>query len=252
VAQKVCLELEYDGSAYHGWQRQREEPTVQAVLEGALRTILREPVGVVGQGRTDAGVHAEAQTAHAQVPEGTDLDDLRKRLNGLLGPNCAVHRLVTVPEDFHARFSALSRTYRYQIVRRPAPLKRRTHWLVEGSLDLDRVHQALPLLQGEHDFGWFGRHSREMDHTRCHVRGFTLEGSGELLTFRITANRFLHNMVRRLVGELVELARGRWDRDDLTARIDHPGPAEAGLTAPAHGLLLERVEYPKDLLKRLP
>lgn len=248
MARRVVLELEYDGSDYHGWQRQREEPTVQGELERALETVLRERVGVTGQGRTDAGVHAEAQTAHADLPEDTDLEGLRRRLDGLLGPSCTVRRIIPVASGFHARFGALSRTYRYQIVRRPSPLRRRTHWLVAGPLDLERVGAALPLLLGEHDFGWYGRHSREMDHTRCDVRQFVLDGSEDLLTFRITANRFLHNMVRRLVGELVELARGRWELDDLAARIDHPGPAEAGLTAPAHGLVLERVEYPDEVL----
>ena len=241
---KVCMKLEYDGSAFHGWQRQPGLRTVQAELERALETVLREPIPVLGQGRTDAGVHAEGQTAHARLPDGAEPGELQRRLNGLLGPDCSVVAVRPVPDTFHARYSAVERVYRYQIVRRPSPLREPTHWRVEGALDLAGPGRVLPAFLGEHEFGWFCAHSRPMAHTRCTVRVFTLAVEGPVLTFRIAANRFLHNMVRRLVGDLVEVARGRWSEAELVGRLDAPGPATQGRTAPAHGLILERVIYP--------
>jgi tRNA pseudouridine38-40 synthase len=242
-AGKVCLVLEYDGSAFHGWQRQPGLRTVQAELERALATVLRRPVAAVGQGRTDAGVHAEGQTAHVLIPDGTEPGELRRRLNGLLGPDCAVLAIRPVPAGFHARYSALERIYRYGIVLRPSPLLERTHWRVEGEFDRARIERILPAFLGEHDFGWFCSHSRPMAHTRCSVRVFTLAAEGAVLTFRIAANRFLHNMVRRLVGDMAEVARGRWSEADVIGQLDRPGPATRGRTAPAHGLVLERVVY---------
>jgi tRNA pseudouridine38-40 synthase len=240
---KVCLKLEYDGSAFHGWQRQPGLRTVQAELEGALETVLRQPIPVVGQGRTDAGVHAEGQTAHACLPEGCDPGQLQRRLNGLLGPDCAVVAVRPVSESFHARYSALERVYRYRIVRCPSPLREPTHWRVEGPLDLAGVGRVLPAFLGEHEFGCFCAHHRPMAHTRCTVRVFTLAVEGTVLTFRIAANRFLHNMVRRLVGDLIEVARGRWSEAEVVGRLDRPGPATQGRTAPPHGLVLEQVIY---------
>jgi tRNA pseudouridine38-40 synthase len=241
---KVCLKLEYDGSAFHGWQRQPGLRTVQAELEGALETVLRQPIPVVGQGRTDAGVHAEGQTAHLRLPDGAAGGELQRRLNGLLGPDCAVVAVRPVSESFHARYNALERVYRYRIVRCPSPLREPTHWRVEGAFDRTRIEEILPAFLGEHDFGWFCSHSRPMAHTRCTMRVFTLAGEGPVLTFRIAANRFLHNMVRRLVGDLVEVARGRWEPAEVVGRIDQPGPATRGRTAPPHGLVLEQVVYP--------
>ncbi len=240
------LVLEYDGAAYHGWQVQPGLRTVQADLERALSVILRTPVAVVGQGRTDRGVHAEAQTAHVVLPAGyPDLDDLRRRLNGLLGGTCAVRALTWAPPGFHARYSAGARRYRYQITRTPSPLRRTTHWHVHGPLDLTLIREMLPLCLGEHDFGHFCSHRSGSDHTRCTVTAFTLEEQGTELTFRIAANRFLHHMVRRLVGEMVQLGRGVHSPVFFRERLDAPGPAAKGLTAPPQGLFLEDVIYPE-------
>jgi tRNA pseudouridine38-40 synthase len=240
------LTLEFDGSAYHGWQYQPGLTTVQGQLEEALSTVLRTPVKVVGQGRTDAGVHAEGQVAHATADgDDHDLERLRRSLNGLLGPHCAVLGVEVAPEGFHARYSALERTYRYQIVRRPSPLRRRTHWLVTGGLDVAAMQGAVGLFVGEHDFASYCAHTQEMEHTRCVVSSFTLGEDGDVLTFRVSADRFLHNMVRRLVGEMVALGAGRIGRQLTLDRLNDPAPAQGGHTAPAHGLVLERVRYPE-------
>jgi tRNA pseudouridine38-40 synthase len=242
---QLKITLEYDGAGFHGWQIQPGQLTVQGALEKALTTVLRRPVSVMGQGRTDSGVHAAGQVAHALLDsDETDLVDLRRRLNGLLGPSCAVRELSWAPDGFHARYSAIERQYRYQITREPAPLLRNTHWLVEGALDLESMRAAMPLFTGEHDFGCYCSHSREMVHTRCVVSAFTLGEYGTILTFRIAADRFLHNMIRRIVGELVQLARGKIDQGTIEERIGSPGPADSGLTAPPHGLILEQVVYP--------
>lgn len=242
--QTLKITLEYDGAAYHGWQVQPGLATVQGAVEAALKTVLRRDVPVIGQGRTDGGVHAEGQVAHVMLDaRGLNTEVLRRRLNGLLGPACAILELEWAAEGFHARYSAIERRYRYQIVRRPSPLRRNTHWLIESAIDPDRMSAALPLFTGEHDFGAYCSHSREMTHTRCVVSAFTLAEKGPILTFRIAANRFLHNMVRRIVGDLVALGRGTIDLDVIATRIDSAGPAEHGFTAPPHGLVLEEVRY---------
>lgn len=242
----VRITLEYDGAAYHGWQRQRDEPTVQGELEKALSTIRRAPISVVGQGRTDAGVHAEAQVAHAILDsDDVNLEDLKRRLNGILGPTCTVREILLAPEGFHARYSALSRHYRYQIIQVYSPLRRSTHWYVESELDLKPIEEAAGLCTGEHDFGMFCSHSQKMNHTRCIVSAFTLEAEWPFVTLRAAANRFLHNMVRRLAGEFVLIGRTERSVEEFESRLNRPGPAQAGLTAPPHALFLERVVYPE-------
>ncbi|MFC1628111.1 tRNA pseudouridine(38-40) synthase TruA [Gemmatimonadota bacterium] len=243
--QPVKITLEYDGAAYCGWQRQPVVRTVQGDLEQALATVLRTPVTVLGQGRTDSGVHAESQVAHLFLPDPSiDLDDLRKHLNGIMSPTCTVRQMVLAPSGFHARFSATGRRYRYQIIREFSPLRRTTHWFVEGDLDLDVVERGMEACLGEHDFGMFCSHSQDLEHTRCTVLSFSMDRDGTCLTFRIAANRFLHNMVRRLAGEMVVLGRGKRSFDHFMMRLDEPGPADAGLTAPPHALFLEQVIYP--------
>lgn len=242
----VKITLEYDGSAYHGWQRQTDQRTVQGELEKALSLLRRTTIPVVGQGRTDSGVHAEAQVAHAFLDsDDIDLNDLRKRLNGLLGATCAVRKLELAPEGFHARYSALARHYRYQIIQELSPLRRASHWYVESELALNPIRLAMAMCEGEHDFGTFCSHSQEMANTRCNVSAFTLDAAKPMLNFHIVADRFLHNMVRRLVGEMVTLGRGLYTIEDFRERLDSEGPAEHGLTAPPHGLYLAKVVYPE-------
>ncbi|MCK4772803.1 MAG: tRNA pseudouridine(38-40) synthase TruA [Candidatus Latescibacteria bacterium] len=244
----VKITIEYDGSDYHGWQRQPEQRTVQGELERAFTLVRGTPISVVGQGRTDSGVHAEGQVAHAFLDsEDVDLEDLRNHLNGLLGPTCVVKELVLAPQGFHARYSAISRHYRYQITSVPSPLRRSTHWYVKWVLDIDLMETALELCLGEHDFGAFCSHSREYLHTRCKVSVFTLDEDGAIITFRIGADRFLHNMVRRLIGEMVMLGRGFHSIEHCMSLLDTPGPAQTGLTAPAHALFLERIVYPEAI-----
>jgi len=241
----VKITLEYDGEAYCGWQRQTEVRTVQGDLEQALATVLRTAVTVYGQGRTDSGVHAEAQVAHIFLADpGIDLKKLRRHLNGILGPTCTVREMVIAQPGFHARFSAIGRRYRYQIIREYSPLRRATHWFVDGDLNLDVMERGMEACPGEHDFGMFCSHSQDLEHMRCTVSTFSMDREPAFLTFRIAANRFLHNMVRRLVGEMVLLGQGKRTYDDFIARLDKPGPGDAGLTTPPHALFLEEVIYP--------
>ena len=238
------ITLEYDGAAYHGWQVQPEKRTVQGELEKAFSLILGGEIPVTGQGRTDAGVHAEGQIAHAVLDSvDVDLEKLRKSLNGLLKPDCTVKELVMVPEGFHARYDAIARHYRYQITLEQSPLLRRTHWFVKWKLDVDLIRPAIEMCHGEHDFGAFCSHSREYAHTRSVVETFTLDEDGTIIIFRIIANRFLHNMVRRLIGEMIMLGRGFHGIERFSSTLDTPGPATGGLTAPAHALFLEKVVY---------
>ncbi len=239
------ITLEYDGSVYHGWQRQPGLRTVQGDLEAALETLLRTPVAVRGQGRTDSGVHAEGQVAHVIVP-GLEMDlvNLRKHLNGIIGPTCFIREIEIAPPGFHARFSAVERRYRYQIICEYSPLRRATHWFVKGQLDLPVIERAMVACLGEHDFGMFCSPRNDGKHTRCTVSLFSGDEDGIYLVLRIAADRFLHNMVRRLAGEMVALGQGRRSYEEFLNRLDRPGPGEAGLTAPPHALFLEEVIYP--------
>jgi tRNA pseudouridine38-40 synthase len=241
----VKLTLEYDGAAYHGWQRQAGVRTVQGDLEAAIETVLRVPVTVHGQGRTDSGVHAEGQVAHVSLPAAAiDLDRFRKHLNGIIGPTCTIRHIEFAPPGFHARYSAVERRYRYQITVEFSPLRRTTHWFVKGDLDLTLMERAMAACLGEHDFGMFCAPRRDLKHTRCTVSYFSGTTDGAELFLRIAADRFLHNMVRRLAGEMVAVGRGRRTFEEFRARLDRPGPGEAGLTAPPHALFLEEVRYP--------
>jgi len=237
--------IEYDGSVYHGWQRQPGLRTVQGDLEAAFETLLRAPVAVHGQGRTDSGVHAEGQVAHVILPGlEMSLEKLVKHLNGIIGPTCTIRKIEIAPPGFHARFSAVERRYRYQIIREYSPLRRTTHWFVEGQLDLPVIERAMEACLGEHDFGMFCSPRRDSRHTRCTVSHFSGEAEGAYLVLRIAADRFLHNMVRRLAGEMVALGQGQHSIGNFLERLDRPGPGEGGRTAPPHALYLEEVRYP--------
>lgn len=247
VAMRIALGIEYDGTAYNGWQKQQSGTGVQEVLERALATVADEPVEAVCAGRTDAGVHASAQVAHF------DSDAQRSGRNWLLGVNSNLPPDVnalwaaSVGDDFHARYSATARTYRYLILNRPcrSALWRDRAWWVHGPLDEARMREAAAHLPGEHDFSAFRAAGCQARTPVRHLRSITIERyAGEWLAVEVTANAFLQHMVRNLVGALVAVGRGdeapAWVRDVLESRDRTRG----GVAAPPHGLTLVRVDYP--------
>jgi len=201
----VKLELEYDGTDFVGWQYQENGRSVQGVLEKSLSQILREEVRVVGAGRTDAGVHARGQVANFHTNKAIDESTLLKSLNGVLPQDIVVVNAEPVDEKFHARYSAKMRQYKYYISRRPTALLRHYSWLLGYKLDVDLMAKCSRQVVGELDFSSFCRSEADVEHHRCIVFSASWTARDSILEFEISANRFLHGMVRTLVG-------GYWSR----------------------------------------
>ena len=235
--------IEYDGTEYNGWQLQPNGRTVEGEIEKALAQILREPVDIVGQGRTDSGVHAEGQVAHFDFPESLDKNRILFALLGVLPKDIAVWDLEEVPDDFHARFDGKARQYRYQIITRPCPLLRNTSEMVLGGLDVDAMNDCARLIIGNHNFESFTKSDDEQPDPVCEVMKSEFEWSEPLLTYRIRANRFVRHMVRRLLGTMIKVGQGKLRVDDFADLLNNPRKDMSGHGASAKGLILEEVEY---------
>jgi len=234
----------YDGTQYHGWQIQPNGVTVQSELQRCLSLLLREDIDVVGAGRTDAGVHARRMAAHFDTEQSFDAELLAKKLNGLLHHDIAVYRIEPVDADKHARFSAIARTYYYYIHTRKDPFLRYFSLETHYQLDFARMNEAGSILQEYEDFGAFCKAGSDVKTTICHVtEAQWVQTSETTWYFKITANRFLRNMVRAVVGTLIEVGRGRMSLDDFRAVIEGKKRTQAGESMPAKALFLENVVY---------
>ena len=241
----IRLEISYDGSGFRGWAIQPGMRTVQGELEAALRTILREPVSLSVAGRTDAGVHAWGQVASFRTGAGVP-GDLARRLNGLGPDDLAVLRAEPAAEDFDARHDARSRTYCYRVLRRgtPSPFERRRALWWPQPLDLGAMAECAASLPGSHDFTAFT--PTRNDHVRFErevLRAEWVEESGPIASFWIEADAFMHNMVRILVGTMLEVGSGRRSVPEFEALLEGSPREQAGETAPAHGLYLAAVGF---------
>jgi len=240
------LTLEYDGTRYHGWQRQKNAVSIQEVIETALGRITGEKVRLIGSGRTDAGVHARGQVAHFLTASRAPLRAFVQGLNSLLPPDIAVLEAAEMPLTFHARYDARWKTYEYCILNRPvpSPLNQAHAWWIAGPLDLAAMAQAARLLPGEHDFLAFRAAGSRPGHTRRVVREAAWQRQGDdRLSFTITANGFLRGMVRSLVGTMVAIGQGKQPPTRLAEALNKGDRRLAGPTAPPQGLFLVRVEY---------
>ena len=241
------LIIEYDGTGYSGWQRQSSTPTVQAEIEKALATLTRSAVTVHGAGRTDAGVHALGQVAHFRCDTRLSPHQLLKGLNGLLPPDIAILECLRVPEDFHARFSAKSKTYRYRVLNRAvrSAVDRHACWFIHTPLDLPGMQAAAGGVIGRRDFKAFESTGSPRAHTVRHVTaaGWVQDPNSGLLIFQIEADGFLRCMVRNIVGTLVAVGQGKMEPARIAAILDSRDRRQAGPTAPARGLFLVEVRY---------
>ncbi|MEO0556699.1 MAG: tRNA pseudouridine(38-40) synthase TruA [Bacteroidota bacterium] len=238
--------IEYDGTDFHGWQIQPGQRTIQGELESALATALRQPIDVVGSGRTDAGVHARGQVAHMVTETAPDTHRLCAQLRGLLPPQISVLNAEPAPENFHARFDATRRTYHYYVSDGPRALDRNWRVPLSPFPDIDLINTAATDLLGAHEFSSFCRTRSETTNRVCCVetaRWAPGPRAGDW-RFEIAADRFVHGMVRAVVGTLLEIGRGRRTPDALPSILNAHDRRAAGPAAPARGLVLHHVAYP--------
>jgi tRNA pseudouridine38-40 synthase len=249
------LTIEYAGTKYSGWQKQKNARTVQGELERAIGELTRDPTfEFMGSGRTDAGVHALRQVAHLDVRKPYPAESLRRGVNDGLPADIHVLAVDSVPHKFHARHNAVARSYLYQVSRRRSAFAKPFVWWVKEPLDLDRMKAAAARFTGMHDFQAFSDDDPEEKSTDVLVDEVTMAEDGDLILVRVGGSHFIWKMVRRMIGVLVEVGKGEIDPDGVAALL--AGPATAALqparfTAPASGLFLERVFYDGDQ-RRLP
>jgi tRNA pseudouridine38-40 synthase len=245
------LLIQYDGTDFHGWQAQENDRTIQGELERVIGMLEDAKVGVIGSGRTDAGVHAEGQVANVFIKRSFTPERLRSAINGNLWRDIRIMNAEQAPDEFHARFSAKRKTYVYRIVNAPvmSPFWRRFAHHEQRPLDLARMTQAARVFLGEHDWTAFSSAQADGESRIRTILDFSIESrwderaSANILEFRIAANGFLRYMVRSLIGTLIEVGRGEKDSDTIQTAIVSGDRSLAGKTAPAHGLTLQRVDY---------
>lgn len=240
------LRLAYDGSPFHGWQLQPGGvPTVQAAVEDALGKLLRQPTPVVGAGRTDAGVNAACMYAHFDTDAEVDLAGLPRRINAIVGSSVVVYEAFEVSPNLHARFSAVSRTYHYYAALTRSPFDYKFTWPAPPRLDFEAMNRAARLLLDTDDFTSFAKLHTDVKTNICHVtQAEWVRVDDRKMVFVITADRFLRNMVRAVVGTLVEVGRGKIGLDGFREIIEKRNRCAAGNSMPAQALFLQNVDYP--------
>jgi tRNA pseudouridine38-40 synthase len=246
--QRYFLQLSYNGTRYFGWQRQPNAISVQEVIEKTLSTVLREEIAVVGAGRTDTGVHASFYVLHFDVVnEIHEPEKLVYHLNRFLPDDIAIRKIWKVDNYLHARFSAISRTYKYFISTEKNPFQTETSFQYTGYLDVDKMNEAGLVLFEFADFTSFSRLHSDVKTNNCKILKAEWYKDGKMLVFTIKADRFLRNMVRAIVGTLLEVGKGKITVDDFRKIIESKDRCAAGTSAPAKGLFLVDIEYPEEV-----
>lgn len=244
---RYFIYLSYDGARYHGWQIQPNGISVQEVLNKALSTLLREPIEVTGAGRTDAGVNASLMVAHFDCQQATDNGQLTYRLNKLLPPDIVIHKIQQVKDDAHARFSATSRTYHYYIITEKSPFEPYAYRFPQP-LDFDKMNEAAKTLFDYIDFTSFSKLHTDVKTNNCHIITARWEQLSPIKRqFTITADRFLRNMVRAIVGTLLDVGRGVLTIEQFREIIEKKDRCSAGTSVPGNALFLADVTYPEEI-----
>ena len=241
---RYFVTLSYDGTRFHGWQIQPNGISVQGELEHGLSLLLRTTVQVTGAGRTDAGVHARMMVAHFDFDGDVDCQQLAYKLNKLLPQDIAIQKIEPVAADLHARFSATSRTYYYYLHTTKDPFQRHYSCELHYPLDFELMNRAAAMLLDYEDFGAFCKSHADVKTTLCHVtEARWVQLSDYEWRFEITANRFLRNMVRAVVGTLIEVGRGRLSLDDFCRVVEGKRRSDAGESMPGNALFLVDIKY---------
>ncbi|PHQ57279.1 MAG: tRNA pseudouridine(38-40) synthase TruA [Lutibacter sp.] len=245
---RYFIELSYKGTNYHGWQEQPNSVSVQELINNAFSTIFGTSINVVGAGRTDTGVHAEQLYAHVDFSTEISIRDVIYKINSLLPHDIVVENILKTTEDVHARFDAISRSYEYRIFLGRNPFLIETTWQLNNKkLNIDKMNEAADILLTYTNFKCFSRTNSNVKTYNCDVRKAKWVLTNKMLIFHITADRFLRNMVRAIVGTLIEVGTGKISLEDFKQIIESKDRCNAGTSAPAQGLFLTQVDYPKTI-----
>jgi tRNA pseudouridine38-40 synthase len=245
---RLALLIEYDGTDFSGWQIQENGRSVQGDITKAFGQLFGREFQVHGAGRTDAGVHGRGMVAHVDLPVDIEMTVFKLiiALNATTPADIVIRDIRPVPDDFHARHSALSRQYRYTIKRERTAIDRHFVWAIKRNVDESKLQAVASLLPGEHDFTSFSKRSNDVEHYRCSIEEARWDFQGTTYAFTIRANRFVRGMVRALVGAMVQAGQDLLSTDEFAALLDGPQEfARAKYLAPAHGLVLEGIAYPE-------
>ena len=250
MPQRYFIRLAYDGSRYHGWQQQNNALSIEHLVNEALGTVLRQTIKVTGCGRTDAGVHAEEFYAHFDCDSAIEnKDSMAYNLNSLLPDDIVIHQIINVKEDAHARFSAVRRTYKYRINTHRTPFGKEYEFFMHRKPDIVLMNQASKILMEYHDFSCFSKSHTQVNNFICRIFEAGWQESGDRLVFTITANRFLRNMVRAIVGTMLDTGLHKITLEEFRQVIENGQRSGAGMSVPAQGLFLTKVEYPEEIFR---
>jgi tRNA pseudouridine38-40 synthase len=244
---RYFIELSYNGKDYHGWQNQPNAISVQEVLEKAMTTLLKEKIAIVGAGRTDAGVHAKQMIAHFDVLNEKDVDKLKYNLNSFLPKDIAIHNIYKVNDDAHARFDAISRTYIYRISLVKNVFTFNDTYYFKQKLDINKMNEATKILFEHKNFKCFSKSNTDVKTYNCNIMKAEWVIENDELVFTIKADRFLRNMVRAIVGTMIEIGTGKMKVEQLHDVIKSKDRSQAGASVPGHALYLSKIEYPKHI-----
>ena len=244
---RYFIELSYNGKAYHGWQIQPNAISVQEVLEKGLSTLLKESISTMGAGRTDAGVHAKQLFAHFDTEVLFDAKKLQYKLNSFLPEDISIKNIFKVKADAHARFHAISRQYLYRIALEKNPFNTEQAFLLKPKLDIEKLKEATKILLGYKDFQCFSKSNTDVKTYNCNIMKAEWQVVENELHFTIKADRFLRNMVRAIVGTLINIGIGKVEVKTLHDIIKSKNRSEAGFSVPAHALYLTEIDYPETI-----
>ena len=245
---RYFIEISYKGTRYSGWQIQPHAESIQESIQKALSLILKTPVKITGAGRTDAGVHAKQMFTHFDINNEIDTGSLINKLNSFLAPDIAIHHIFKVPDEAHARFDALSRSYEYHIHTAKNPFLQEASWYFKKDLDIKKMNEAARILLKYEDFKSFSKSKTDVKTYKCDIKEAFWEEKENAYIFHITADRFLRNMVRAIVGTLIEVGTGKMSPADFEEVIKKRDRTQAGFSVPGHGLYLTKIEYPTKIM----
>jgi len=244
---RYFLEISYNGSTFHGWQIQPNANSVQETIEKALNILLKKEIKIVGAGRTDTGVHARNMCAHFDHNKEFELEELKNNLNSFLNQEIYINDIYRVEDETHARFSAISREYEYYISLKKDVFNYKTTHLIQQDLNIEKMKQALLIIKDYENFKAFSKSNTDVKTYLCNIMSCSLVKNENIIIFKIKANRFLRNMVRAIVGTIIEIGLEKISLEELHTILKSKDRSNAGPSMPANALFLTKIEYPSNI-----